>query len=482
MRLKEPKICLVNPSNVCAQFGVVTPAWIARIAGATPLEFQNHLVLIDEAIEQLDITSIAEHDLVGFSIHTLNAKRAYQKIEIIRRQSRATIVIGGVHATIFPEEALAHADAVVTGDGDLVWSQLVHDFFEHKLKKRYDGGHVAGELFANPRWDLMRHERYMWTSVSTAKGCPENCTFCSVWITDGRNVRMRTIDNLIEEIRHLYALGFRFFLLADDNFYAVGKKNTKIFDAIMTQRYALMEKLAALPNDIVFFTQTTIRTAEDQNFMQAMQRAHIHGVLIGIEAVEVEGLNAIHKEFNLTGEELIASIRRMQNNKIYVLGSFIVGLSTDTPKTFPTMANIANRSGMAFAQFVKYMPFPGTVDYANMLKNKHPIKLTRPNYWLESKRGNLYQHPNLSEKELYAALAFLWHKFYALPAIFRRARSIKFRKLKSALLFIAISKLYKMLYYEYGISADSAKTIPSNRLIRSLGTLCLALFKRKPTL
>jgi radical SAM superfamily enzyme YgiQ (UPF0313 family) len=389
-----------------------------------------------------------------------------------------------VHATIFPQEVLDHgADAVVTGDGDLVWATVVGDFFTGRLQKLYQGGRIEGQYFVGrPRWDLMKHDRYLLASVHTTRGCPENCSFCSVWVTDGRQMRIRTTDDIIEEINLLYSLGFRFFLLADDNFYAVGKKNQKAFDEVMAQRYELMHKLATqVPKDTRFFTQTTIRTADDPEFLKAMRKARIKGVLIGIESVDVEGLNSINKEFNKTGQDLIEAIKRMQEHRVFVWGSYIVGLASDTKPVYDAMLHVATASQMAFAQFVPYTPFPGTVDWANLLRNKLPIKLEKnmQQYWLREKQPLLVRHPHLHPEEIRAALKSLWDGFYTTRQIVKRAKTIGLKKPVHILAFLLISKIHKRIYYEHGIASDSARTIKGGWMIRLLGECALRVMKKK---
>src|SRR5262249_41298382 len=133
----------------------------------------------------------------------------------------------GIHATLYPDEAHAHggAHAVVRGDGDLVWPEVLADAMAGELRPRYEGGKVAGDRFVPARWGLIPPGRYMWASVPTVRGCPKHCSFCSVWRTDGQEPRVRTIDAVMGEIVELRRRGFRFIALADDNFYPVALKD-----------------------------------------------------------------------------------------------------------------------------------------------------------------------------------------------------------------------------------------------------------------
>jgi hypothetical protein len=186
----------------------------------------------------------------------------------------------------------------------------------------------------------------MWASVQTIRGCPKHCSFCSVWRTDGQKPRQRKFQNVVDEIIALRRLGFRFIALADDNFYPVTftdlrlareQGNTAKLDeltAIRNERLQLMEELAKLPKDMVFFTQMTMEAGEDGSYLDAMRKANIKGALVGVEAVTPEGLKAVYKDWNYSGEALAKQLQTFKQHGVHVLGSFIFGLPTDRPATF----------------------------------------------------------------------------------------------------------------------------------------------------
>jgi hypothetical protein len=138
----------------------------------------------------------------------------------------------------------------------------------------------------------------------------------------------------------------------------------RTLQALRAEQFTLMEQLARLPADMVFFTQFTMEAAEDPQFLDAMRRAHIRGALVGVEAVTPEGLKDIYKDFNASGEALVERLRTFQAHGIHVLGSFIFGLPSDRPGTFDATLAVAERARLTFAQFVMLTPFPGTVDFA----------------------------------------------------------------------------------------------------------------------
>ena len=271
------RVFLVNPSHVSFGTAVITPRWLYVLAAATGSRWGDPR-LVDETLERLDPDTIAAGDVVGIGIHTGNALRGYEIGRLVRERG-AFVVFGGIHATLFPEEPREHGGAhvVVSGDGDLIWQQVVGDCFAGRALPFYEGGRLSAGQFASARWDLLPKRRYMWASVQTVRGCPKHCSFCSVWRTDGQDPRQRGVDLVIREIVELRRLGFRFIALADDNFYPVtfddlaqarrrsDPSRLHELEAIRNERFALMARLAELPADLVFYTQITDRKSTRLN-------------------------------------------------------------------------------------------------------------------------------------------------------------------------------------------------------------------------
>jgi tRNA A37 methylthiotransferase MiaB len=491
------RIHLVNPSDVSFGTAVITPRWLYVLAAATPSRHGTPL-LVDETLEALDESSVQPGDVVGIGIHTGNALRGYH-IGKAARARGAFVVFGGIHATLFPDEAREHggAHAVVTGDGDLVWATVLDDCDRGTPQPLYAGGRVEGEAFQPARWDLLPANRYMWASVQTLRGCPKHCSFCSVWRTDGQKPRQRDVRIVVREIVQLRRLGFRFIVLADDNFYPVTQADLAAADRrsdkarlaeltrIRQERFELMARLEQLPEDMVFYTQITMEAAEDPEFLAAMRRARIRGALVGVESVTAEGLKAVFKNFNEAGEGLVERLQAFRAAGVHVLGSFIFGLSTDTPDTFGATADLAQRAGISFAQFVMLQPLPGTVDFnawekqAADVPSVDGIPLTR--YWLipQHRRPRVYTpHPRMSADELRSRTQGVWDRFYALPVIWQRAGFLK--SLRARLAFVLISKLYRQMYANTGIATDSARVQRSARRARVLASLARRLFVAAP--
>ena len=490
------RVHLINPSDLSFGTAVITPRWLYVLAAATPPPFGTP-VITDETIEQFDPSMLVPGDVVGIGIHTANALRGYQLGKLARARG-AFVIFGGIHATLFPEEAREHgrAHAIVTGDGDLIWSTVLADCAAGSPLARYDGGRVDGESFLPARWELLPADRYMWGSVQTVRGCPKHCSFCSVWKTDGQKPRQRGVDAVVNEIVELRRKGFRFILLADDNFYPVTLDDLAVarrradgrqlanLTALRRERFELMERLAQLPDDLVFYTQITMEAAEDPEFLAAMRRARIRGALVGVESVTPEGLKAVFKNFNDAGEALVTRLQAFRSHGVHVLGSFIFGLPTDKPETFEATTTLAQRAGVSFAQFVMLTPFPGTVDFAKWEKEQTAgsvdgIPLTR--YWLipSSQRPKVYTpHPLMSAEQIRDHTQVAWDTFYRLPAIWERSTCV--RSLRARLAFVLISKLYRQMYANTGIATDSARQAKSAKRARLIARAARRLFMAAP--
>jgi tRNA A37 methylthiotransferase MiaB len=489
---------LINPSPVSFGIGVITPRWLYVLASATPPEYGEPR-LIDETLEPFDPKSIAAGDVVGIGIHTGNALRGYE-IGTAARAAGAYVIFGGIHASLYPDEARERgaAHAVVSGDGECAWPAALRDCAAGTLRAHYEGGRIEGGTFLPARWELLPKGRYMWASVQTVRGCPKHCSFCSVWRTDGQRPRQRHVDQVVEEIVDLRRRGFRFIVLADDNFYPVTLEDLRMaarrqdhthldqLNAIRADRFALMAALEELPADTVFFTQITMEAAEDTEFLDAMRRAHIRGALVGVESVTPEGLKDVYKNFNESGEALVARLQTFRRHGVHVLGSFIFGLPSDRAETFETCLSVAERSEVAFAQFVMLQPLPGTLDFAAWEKAAGAtapridgIPLTR--YWLipPSRRPRVYiEHARMTSDEIRRRTQSVWDRFYSFRSIWRRSHTV--RSVKARLAFVLISKIYRQMYANTGIATDSARINRSAQWARLMAIPCRRLFAGRP--
>ena len=491
------KVHLVNPSNISFGTAVITPRWLFVLAAATPRHYGDP-ILVDESLELLNPATINTGDIVGISVHSGNVLRGYA-VGKLAKQRGASVIYGGIHASLYPEEALelGAATSVVKGDGDIIWAEALRDCVTGNSRRIYEGGRVEPDEFLPARWDLMPKDKYMWASVQTVRGCAKHCSFCSVWRTDGQRPRQRDFNSVIGELVALRRLGFRFIALADDNFYPVTLTDLRLareqnntvkvgqLQAIRDERFQLMAQMQALPRDMVFYTQITMEAAEDTEFLDAMRKANIKGALVGVEAVTPEGLKAVFKDFNYVGEKLVAQLQTFRKHGVHVLGSFIFGLPTDRPHTFEATASLARDAGLTFAQFVMLTPFPGTVDFNRWEKELGDdvprvdgVPITR--YWLipEHRRPKMFMpHPSMSSEELRSRTQGVWDRFYKIADIWKRSACVP--TIRGRVAFVLLSKLYRQMYASTGISTDSARRSKANFWARQIAKPTRKLFQAK---
>ena len=452
------------------------------LAAATPAKWGDP-ILSDESLEPFDTDRLEKGDVVGIGIHTGNALVGYELGQRARERG-AWVIYGGSHPTLFPEEAIERggAHAVVKGDGDVAWGQAIEDCVSGSSKTIYDGGRIDAGKFRKARWDLMNRKKYAWASVQTVRGCPKHCSFCSVWRTDGQEPRQRQVNPVIEEIVELRRMGFRFIALADDNFYPVTLEDLRMADrredktkynelkALRDERFELMELMAQLPSDLNFFTQITMESAEDPEFLDAMRKARIRGALVGVEAVTPEGLKDVYKDFNLAGEELVERLQEFRKHGVYILGSFIFGLPSDRQTTFKATADLAKRSDITFAQFVTLTPFPGTLDFEQWEKEQRDNMISvdgipASRHWLipQAKRPKLLTpHPVMSGEEIRQGTQNVWNSFYGLRASWNRSGILK--SFRNRVAFVIASKVMLQAFGNTGLSTDSARASRATQL------------------
>lgn len=476
------RVILINPAISTLGYSFITPRWLYVIAQGTPVDLVGDPIIVDETIEKLDVNLVGPRDIVGIGISTGNCTAGYRVLRQAKLRG-ATVIMGGIHPTIFSDEPLEMgADAVVTGNGDVVWSSAIRDALDHKLHRRYIGGRVPGDALLKARWDLLDPTKYMLPTVQTIAGCPENCSFCSVWVTDGRRPRQRLADKIIEEVNQLYEMGFRCLVFADDNFNpaTLGRiarepspPKRKEFERIREERLRFFDEYdRAVPKDMVAFTQMTAEVVKDEEYLSAMsQKMRIRGALVGVDSFTEEGLESANKLWNPVGRELIEAIKTIQAHRIIVLSSVICGLECDTVQTLQTMQKFAIDSGSLMAQFTVYRPYPGTKDYLEMLQDlknrtnpnyvpKHRTQILHDKFWLVPQNpADWFKHANMSSKVLLRENKKCWESFYSLKQIMKRIRSglASSWPLGARLAFVVACLAWKRIYAGHGISADSVQ-------------------------
>jgi radical SAM superfamily enzyme YgiQ (UPF0313 family) len=338
------------------------------LARLTPPEWE--VTILDENVKLPDYAKLPRPDLVGITAFTSQAPRAYQLAAEFRRLG-IPVVMGGIHATMCVDEVLARVDAVVTREGETVWPRVLDDFKSGKLQRQYDGGHVPVDSFVPARQDLLP-EGYAFGSIQTTRGCPLNCTFCSVSTFNGTQYRQRPIEDVVAEF---LSIPEKRVLVVDDNLIGIRPEH-------IARAKQLFRALAKSGLRKEWIAQATINFGDDEEVPALARAAGCCGVFIGFESPSAEGLGELGKKFNSQkGRDFRASVRRIQRHNIQVMGSFIIGLDIDEAGIGERVAETAREYGVDSLNALFLTPLPGTRLW-NQMKGENRIALSAfPEDW-----------------------------------------------------------------------------------------------------
>jgi radical SAM superfamily enzyme YgiQ (UPF0313 family) len=320
---------------------LMIPLALPVVAAYTPDHY--NILIVDEETESLP--SDFNPDIVG--ITTLNAtmERAFQLGDYFRGKG-ITVVMGGINASVLPDEYLRHSDSVVIGEAENAWEHCLEDFEKGVLKKTYTANLKHDyKRPRQPRWDLVNMNHIFQVAVQTTRGCPFNCDFCLVSKIFGRKMRFRDIDNVVEEIRNLPS---NYIFFVDDNL-TINKKYA----------HELMEKLK--PLGISWACMASIDVADDEKLLEEMADAGCFNILIGFESLNPESLGETHKTHNKGGQIFTEAIRRVHDAGIQINASFIAGFDNDTLAEFDRIYDFTLKTGMPNVNLHILASPPGTV-------------------------------------------------------------------------------------------------------------------------
>lgn len=377
------------------------PLTLTTLASLVPREIQADLTLVDEGIE--DVPLGLRPDLVGLTVITGTANRAYELAAHFRRHG-ATVVLGGPHVTLLPDEAQQHADSIVVGYAEDTWPELLRDHAAGRLLPRYTqdpGLSLAGRPF--PRRELLPARRFLTTNVFEAtRACIHNCEFCVVPAAWGRKPFQKPVDEVLADIRQH---GARKLIFVDLNLIADREYAAALFEAL-------------IPLRVQWYGLSTMLLADDAPLLALAARSGCRGLLIGFESIVPANLRQSSKSFNQPKKfkEVVALLHR---HRIAVYGCFVFGLDHDTPDIFRQTAQFAVEAGIDLPRFAIVTPFPGTGLYKR-LEAEGRI-LTR-NWELYDGQHVVFQPAQMSVRELQDGTELAWRHAYSLRAIARRLR------------------------------------------------------------
>ncbi len=376
------------------------PLSMALLASLTPADVDVRF--FDDRVEEIDFDHPT--DLVAISVETFTALRAYK----IAREFRARgvpVVMGGYHATLVPDEVAQEADAIVIGDAEGVWAEVLDDARRRQLKPVYRARGRRSLAGLRPRRELFRGKPYQnVTLVESARGCNFKCDFCSITAFHHAAQHHRPAADVAAEMA---ATGSRRFFIVDDN--------------LVSQPAQARELCRALaPLKVHWVGQASIHIAHDDELLRLMAASGCLGVLIGMESLDPANLRSMGKEWNIAHGDYAENLRRFREHGLAVYGTFVFGYDNDDRALIQRSIDFAREQQLFLAAFNHLVPFPGTPLYHRLEREG---RLTKPRWWLDpnSRVGEVSFRPNkLAPEELEELCLDARRQFYGWSSIWER--------------------------------------------------------------
>lgn len=381
------------------------------LAALTPSD--HEITIVDEAFNSENICD--DVDLVGITVLTDLVGRAYYLADQYRVRG-AKVILGGMHPTVLPMEALEHSDAVVVGESENVWPNVVSDAFSSKLQKIYraDGATDLSQLPRPSRnlYTIPQHRGYtpLACSIETSRGCAFDCEFCSIKRVMGQGYRIRPVEDVIAEIDSIDIPNLFF---VDDSF-GLNRTYTK----------RLLREI--IPLNRKWVGQGTVSLAKDMELLKLMTDSGCKALLIGFESIQKDIQNNM-KKISSSGIEFPEAVRRFHDHGIAILGAFVFGLDHENKDVFDKTLEFLIEYRLDGAQLRTVTPYPGTRLYARLLREG---RLIEPDWWLRgyTSADILYRPKGMTVDELRAGIEYVKRKTYSATSIIRRFFGMSPRK------------------------------------------------------
>lgn len=411
------KILLIDPVTTARTLSVEERRNLRRGIGypglglvtlAALTDPQIQVEVVDESVEEIDLHTDA--DLVGISVQAPTASYAYELSSHFRERG-IPVVLGGIHASLNPEEAKSHADALVVGEAELTWPHLLKDFSRGELKSFYRADRLADlNASPNPRRELLQRSNYMLPSVIQAsKGCPYGCEFCSLHSYVGQTPRFRSVDLVVEEIRNISDNNL---LFADDNIYANRKYSKQLFRALT-------------PLKRNWVAESTWHIAFDDEILSLARASGCVGLFIGFDSINPQiSMRKVPADAD-NEKRYIQAIQNIQRKGIAVVAAFVFGLDNDEASVFERSLQVALRGGANLVNFSTLVPYPGTPVFNRLVQEE---RITDWDWSHYISPHVCFEPKNMSAQELKEGTLWAQKEFYSMSNIvrisFRAARKL----------------------------------------------------------
>ena len=385
----------------------------------------SEVKIVDEAFEKIDFGE--KVDLVGITAQTPVAPRAYQIADEFRKRG-IPVVMGGVHASMLPQEALQHVDAVVVGEAEAVWPDLIKDLRRGQMRRIYVGSEFINPSdFLLPRRDLLNEKFYFPLKLlETTRGCPHRCDFCGVSKFFGFRYRNRPIPEIERELSTLFqkgpvmSPGLKKFLslLNKDLPYFLKRRLLYIIDSnIAGDKRFCLELLSLLKGfDLLWYGHAPVSIAFDQKLLEGFAQSGCIALNIGFESFSTQNLNAMGKGFNQPSRYTEA-VQRIHDQGIGIMGTFIVGLDDDDPGVFQRIIDFCMDSKLDWALTFIMAPYPGTDSFSRLEKEGRIFCRDWEKY---DSLNVVYQPLRMSVEELEKGMRRIWKEVFSTSSIYKR--------------------------------------------------------------
>jgi len=393
------KILLVSPIRDQHQFtnsGILIPQLALFILqGLTPK--QHEVKIVEEEYMQLDLNE--ECDVIGISCMTSNAYRGYRIADAFREKGKI-VVMGGVHPSLLPDEALAHANAVVIGEAEGVWENILEDIESNNLQRIYHEPNPDLDRYIPKDFSTLPKKRfYNLIPIQTTRGCPYNCDFCCVSDIFGKKIKHIPVKNVVKDIE---ASGSRNYIFLDDNIIGDPKYARELFKAL-------------IPLKIIWVGQSSISFARDIEIMELANKSGCKGLFIGLESVVDTNIQKYKKLKSL--EDTKHSIKKILKMGIIIQASVIFGLDEDTHETFGQTVRFLIKNRISIAAINVLTPYPGTRVYKEFKKGG---RLLHEKWEYYDHHTVVFQPKNMTPLELQIGKIKARTAFNSIPSIVER--------------------------------------------------------------
>ncbi len=414
-----------------SRFSTFAPLGLAYVAAVTPSGWKIRI-----ADENMTEFQFEPADLVGITAFTTNINRAYEIAHMYRRRN-IKVIIGGIHASMLAEEVLQHADSVVTGEVEGIWPQVLKDFENNRLEKKYSGPRINLAKFdVLPRRDLL-HPDYFWHSVQTSRGCPFNCDFCSVSRYLGREFRQRAVADVLSE---LVSIPGRYIAFVDDNLIGYSRSDKE-------RALELFEGMIERKLNKRWWMQTSINATEDEAVVQKAAQAGCMFAFIGFETISRDTLKKMKKGINIkmgvpNYKHVVDTFHKYG---IAVYGAFILGNDHESAAYYQQLARFLVSSGIDIVQLTLLTPLPGTGLMQRLENEKRIVYRDFPVDWEKYRFSYMVHQPEgVSTDTIYTGDNYIKRHIYSFPNYpYRILKSLL--HLRNAANFIAAYKFNQAL-------------------------------------